>query len=65
MPLSGEGGKHMKNLFKAEIVMVDENLFYTQRVYNGVFYNLVNKIIKPQLLNEYSTIEEAVASIAK
>lgn len=55
----------MKNLFKAEIVMVDENLFYTQRVYNGVFHNLINKIMKPQLLNEYSTIEEAVASIAK
>lgn len=65
MPLSGEGGKHMKNLFKAEIVMVDENLFYTQRVYNGVFHNLINKIMKPQLLSEYSTIEEAAASIAK
>lgn len=51
--------------FKEEIVMIDENRFYTQRVYNGVFRNLVNKITKPQLLNEYSTIEEAVAAIAK
>lgn len=51
--------------FKNEIVMVDEEHFYTQRVYNGVFHNLINKIMKPKLLNEYSTIEEAAASIAK
>lgn len=55
----------MKKKFKAEIVMIDENHFYTQRVYNGLFQNLVNKILKPRLLNNYSTIEEAVASIAK
>lgn len=45
--------------------MIDEGHFYTQKVYNGVFRNLINKITKPQLLNEYSTIEEAVAAIAK
>lgn len=55
----------MKKLTKKEIVMIDENHFYTQRVYDGLFQNLINKILKPQLLNEYSTIEEAVASIAK
>lgn len=55
----------MKNLFKSEIVMVDEQKFYTQRVYNGLFKNLINKVFKPQLLNSYSTIDEAVAAIAK
>lgn len=62
---SGKRRKHMKNLFKSEIVMVDEQKFYTQRVYNGLFKNLINKVFKPQLLNSYSTIDEAVAAIAK
>lgn len=41
---SGKRRKHMKNLFKSEIVMVDEQKFYTQRVYNGLFKNLINKV---------------------
>lgn len=45
--------------------MVDEKHFYTQRVYNGLCKSIINKIFAPKRLNNYSTIEEAVAAIAK